>query len=553
MGRQTMTIGPDPGTPAFPMLRLRQPHGRGRPIVLAEDPVSIGRHPDNSLMLKDDRLSRFHCVIEPIAGGWQVRDLESRNGTKVNGRRIEAHALVPGDVITLGKSAFRVELASSPAERAADARGGDAPRWEIELRRILTELPPPGDPAEVLTLIAGDGQRSEVLGTAGDGPTCLRLLLRVAAKARATDIHIEPKADEVHVRMRVDGQMVWISELPQRVGELLLGLLKTACTMRQAARDAVLDGHFSVRFPARRVEYRVSLTPTITGQKAVVRVLDGQGAPTSLDALGLLPYMHERIRRTIRRDAGLLLVCGPTGSGKTTSLYAALREIDRDAKNIVTIEDPVEYQLEGTTQLPVEEHRGKGFGELLRSVLRQDPDVILVGEIRDDLTARTAMQAAMTGHLVFSTVHAKDTVSAIFRLLDLKVEPYLVASSLDLVLAQRLVRVLCPNCKRSATVSSGVASRIGKHLGGVSEVSESVGCARCLGTGYRGRRALFELLDVTDDLRDVILGEQTVAAMRRVIDQGLFTTLAQFGYRLVAEGVTSLEEVDTVAGSGSLT
>ena len=536
-----------------PPLRLRQPHGRGRPILLADDPVSIGRHADNSLMLKDDRLSRFHCVIEPTGdGGWQLRDLESRNGTKVNNRRIEAHVLQPGDIITLGRSAFRVEIARSASSRVVDTAGtGDAPRWEIELRRVLSELPPQGDRAEVLTLIAGDNQKTDVLGTPGDGPTALRLLLRVAAKARATDIHIEPKAEEIHIRMRVDGQMVWINELPMAVGELLIGLLKTSCTMRQAAKDAVLDGHFSVRFPHRRVEYRVSLTPTIAGQKAVIRVLDGVGAPTSLDALGLLPYMHERVRKTIRRDAGLLLVCGPTGGGKTTSLYAALREIDRDSKNIVTIEDPVEYQLEGTTQLPVEEHKGKGFSELLRSVLRQDPDVILVGEIRDDLTARTAMQAAMTGHLVFSTVHAKDTVSAIFRLLDLKVEPYLVASSLDLVLAQRLVRVLCTHCKRPVTVGPGVSSRLGKHLQGVSQIDESVGCSRCLGTGYRGRRALFELLDVTDDLRDVILGEQTVAAMRRVIDQGLFTTLAQFGYRLIADGPTSLDEVEAVAGSGA--
>jgi type II secretory ATPase GspE/PulE/Tfp pilus assembly ATPase PilB-like protein len=216
----------------------------------------------------------------------------------------------------------------------------------------------------------------------------------------------------------------------------------------------------------------------------------------------------------------------------------------------VTIEDPVEYQLDNITQIPIDEAKGNTFGGLLRSVLRQDPDVILVGEVRDEETARTAMQAAMTGHLVFSTVHAKDTIAAVFRLLDLKVEPYLVANSLDLVLAQRLVRILCDHCKRPTSIPPGVATRLGKHLQGRNEMYSATGCPRCLRTGYRGRRALFELLEFNDELRDVVLREPTIAAMKKVIEQGLFTTLAQFGWRLVADGATTLEEVDRVAGQG---
>jgi type II secretory ATPase GspE/PulE/Tfp pilus assembly ATPase PilB-like protein len=241
-------------------------------------------------------------------------------------------------------------------------------------------------------------------------------------------------------------------------------------------------------------------------------------------------------------------VCGPTGSGKTTTLYNALRSIDRHARNVVTIEDPVEYQLDNVTQIPIDEGKGNSFNQLLRSVLRQDPDVILVGEIRDEETARTAMQAAMTGHLVFSTVHAKDTIAAIFRLLDLKVEPYLVSSSLDLVLAQRLLRVLCEHCKRPIPVAPGQATRIGRFLGGKTQVYTGTGCARCLRTGYRGRRAIFELLDFNDELRDIILRDPSIQAMKKVIEQGLFTTLAQSGWKLAAEGVTSLEEVDQVCG-----
>jgi type II secretory ATPase GspE/PulE/Tfp pilus assembly ATPase PilB-like protein len=284
------------------------------------------------------------------------------------------------------------------------------------------------------------------------------------------------------------------------------------------------------------------------GQKLVVRILDSRGSPTSLPDLGMLNYQYDRIKQVCDQDSGLILTCGPTGSGKTTTLYNAIREMDRTTRNVITIEDPVEYQLPGVTQIPVDEQKNNTFGQLLRSVLRQDPDVILVGEIRDEETARTAMQAALTGHLVFSSVHSKETITAVFRLLDLKVEPYLVANSLDLILAQRLVRVLCDHCKRLAPVAPSQASRLGKFLQGKTQIYTATGCSRCLRTGYRGRRALFELLDFNDELRDIVLRDPSITAMKKIIEQGLFSTLQQFGWRLVAEGVTSLDEVDRVAG-----
>ncbi|MCA9300923.1 MAG: type II/IV secretion system protein, partial [Phycisphaerales bacterium] len=350
-------------------------------------------------------------------------------------------------------------------------------------------------------LINASGKGTEALRKAAHGPQALGFLFLIAMATRATDIHIEPKKDDFTVRMRVDGRMVWVCDLPRKVGDLVGGMVKAACEMGQAARDAIQEGHFSARFEDRRVEFRVSFTPSLNGQKLVIRVLDQMSAPSSLSELGLLEYMQRPVQRVCRQDHGLLLVSGPTGSGKTTTLYNCLREIDREARNVITIEDPVEYQIDGVTQMPVNEMRGNSFGSMLRSVLRQDPDVILLGEVRDEDTARTAMQAAMTGHVVFSTIHAKDTITSIFRLLDLKVEPYLVANSLDVVLAQRLVRVVCPMCVRETRLTPGQSSRCGRFLKGRDEVPIAVGCRSCLRTGYQGRRAVFEMVEMTDELR----------------------------------------------------
>lgn len=548
----------------MPKLLLRPSNWQGRTIKVEAEPVSIGRHPDNVICLHDERLSRFHCVIEPDGGGgFRVRDLGSRNGTRLNELKITEAPISEGDRFRVGAHEYIAELVSDGSPPSASEskkprksapaevrpRAGEAD-WYGELERLLNSLPPKDEREEPVQLIEANGNESDALAGTGEGPRALLILIQMASKSRATDIHIEPRTTESNIRMRVDGQMVSLVEAPRRVGDLINGVVKAACQMGQAARDAVQEGHFSCKFPDRRVEYRVSFTPSVHGQKLVLRVLDERGIPHSMEELGLAGYMYDRLKRTCDQDHGLLLVCGPTGSGKTTTLYNALRQIDRYSRNVVTIEDPVEYQLDNVTQIPIDSNKGNTFGSLLRSVLRQDPDVILVGEIRDEETARTAMQAAMTGHLVFSTVHSKDTISAVFRLLDLKVEPYLVSNSLDLVLAQRLVRVLCDSCKRPVPISPGVATRLGKFLGGKTQMMTATGCGRCLRTGYSGRRAIFELLDFTDDLRDVILKEPSIQAMKKVIETGHFTTLAQSGWKLVGEGVTTLEEVDHVAGQG---
>ncbi|MDX2017632.1 MAG: ATPase, T2SS/T4P/T4SS family, partial [Planctomycetota bacterium] len=549
--------------PCMPLYVLKAIRGQSGNIALGREKITFGRHPDNAVVLQDDLASRHHCTIEQgaLPGQFIVTDLGSRNGTKVNDVRVKSQAVAPGDMIRIGHHEYLLEeegadavVASADDSKAGDDNGHEGegkgpPAWVTELTELLNSLPPAAEP-EAVAMVDSGGKSSSALSAGSDGSKAVKLLLQTSSKARATDIHFEPKGDVYHIRFRVDGGMVSITNLPNRVGELVYGLIKTACQMKLAGRDAVQEGHFSAKFPDRRVEFRVSFTPSVHAQKLVLRILDQRFIPHAIGDLGMATYMTDRIRRVCQQDHGLLLVCGPTGSGKTTTLYNALREIDRDTRNVVTIEDPVEYQLEGTTQIPADHDRGNTFGSLLRSVLRQDPDVIFVGEIRDDETARTAMQASMTGHLVFSSLHAKDTVSAVFRLLDLKVEPYLVANSLDLVLAQRLVRTLCEHCKRTVPVTPGVATRLGRWIQGKTEMWVPTGCGRCLRTGYRGRRALFELLDFNDELRDVVLKEPTITAMKKVIEQGLFTTLAQFGWKMVAEGQTSLDEIDRVAGQG---
>lgn len=570
-----------------------------RPLVLRTESYGIGRHPDNQIPIRDDLASRFHCVIEPNDDGQlSLKDLGSRNGTKMNGQRITEVLLSPGDIFSVGKHVFEIERVEESAEtpngkRGAgpasagggfDTRAGDdldvtvdepsapataprqvvthgaspyadrraAPRqadpeWAKTLRATVRTLPPKTDVDETVAILDPHGNPSQALASESDGPVAMRLLLLTASKSRATDIHCEPKGEMVGVRMRVDGQMIHMVDLPNEVGELINGIVRTACQMKQAARDAVQDGSFSTILNRRRVDYRASLTPTIYGQKLVMRVLDARIAPHKLAEMHLPKYMYDRLLQICGQDTGLLLTCGPTGCGKTTTLYNVMREIDREHRNVVTIEDPVEYYIDNVTQIPAA--RNQTFGDLLRSVLRQDPDVILVGEIRDQETARVAMRAAMTGHVVLSTVHTRDSIGAVFRLLDLGVEAYLVANSLDLVVAQRLVRVLCDNCKRKIRTTPGQQSKIGRFLEGKSEVYTATGCKHCLMTGFVGRRAIFEMLDFNDELRDIVLRDPTIKAMRRAIEKGVFTTLQQAGWRLAAAGVTSLEEVERVVGS----
>ncbi len=538
-----------------------------RRIEFGGEPISVGRHPDNQIQYNDDGLSRKHCLFERRPDGWWIQDLGSRNGTKLNGVRVANAALTSGDVVRVGNLEIRFMAPdSSPkpgrspdagARIAAtvDAASRTATGYEAAIRRVcdaaLSKQFSDVDIALVdargSTLHAADSEDSDA---PAESVQIMRLLLLACFRSRASDLHMEPKPEKATIRIRVDGVMVTLVEdLPIAVFRKIIGVVRVLCQFDQSVKAEVLDGHFNVQVKSRRVDYRVSLTPAVHGMKLVLRVLDPANAPSRLHELGMLPWMYEKLRTVCNRDAGLVLACGPTGSGKTTSLYSCLREIDLEQRNAITIEDPVEYQIEGATQIPIDSKQGHTFGGLLRSILRQDPDVILVGEIRDVETANVAMQAAMTGHLVFSTVHARDTIGSVFRLLDLGVEPYLVANALDIVFAQRLVRVLCPTCRRQVAPTLAQQLKMGKGIEGMTTIFEPVGCAYCLDTGYYGRRAIFELLEMNDMLREIVLKQPTPQQIREVLRNGLFTSLQGYGFQMVSNGITSYEEIDRVSGS----
>ncbi len=571
----------------MPYLEVKSPQGQKR-LELGLAALTVGRLPDNALVIADDKASRHHCVIEPVEGGFRVRDLGSSNGTRLNNKPVSVELLDNGDVVRIGSTELRYidpeqQQTHKNRQLTPDFKSAlednydpllqqatldidlnnevtDAQTsYEMKLREIINAaVNKPFDELDI-SLVDNRGvtlHQAESAGLdsgsddeAGEGIRAFRLMLLAAFRARATDIHVEPRIDQATVRLRVDGYMLQAVELSMTIFKRILGVVKILCQIDTSQKNAVQDGHFSVSVKGKRVDFRVSMTPSMHGQKMVIRILDSSNAPSRLHELGLPGWMYEKLRNIATKDAGLLLACGPTGSGKTTTLYSCLREIDVNTRNAITIEDPVEYYLEGCTQIPIDHKQGNTFANILRSVLRQDPDVIFVGEIRDIETATVAMQAAMTGHLVYTTVHAKDSIGAVFRLLDLGVEAYLVANALNVIIAQRLVRLLCDTCKKAVKPTPTQNMKMGAALGGIPQIYVPTGCKRCLRTGHIGRRALFEVLEFTNAMRDVVLKSPTIQGIRDIANQGLFMTLQQNGFQLVAQGVTSIDEVDRVSGT----
>lgn len=432
--------------------------------------------------------------------------------------------------------------------RRKAAAEDDLPPHLKELHERSGRLRKESFPLDKIMLIGSHKQELPAVGheDSGDGIQTLGLLIMIAYQTRSTDIHLEPKADSYDARMRVDGMLVPIVQIPKEVAARVAGVVKILCEIDFAGQLGIQEGSFSAKAPGRRTDFRVSFTPSVHGQKLAIRILDLANSPQSLDGLGAPKSLISRLRNVMQQNAGMILVCGPTGSGKTTTLYSLIRDIDRKSRNVMTIEDPVEYQIEGVTQSSVDAERGKNFSDMLRALLRQDPDVLLLGEIRDAESARISMQATMTGHLVLSTVHAQDTINTVFRLLDLGADPNMVASSLNMVLAQRLVRVLCTHCRRRRTPGTVEKQKLGSLARGV--IYESSGCASCLGTGYLGRRALFELLESNNRLKDLMLKKPTLQELKAAVRGPGFVTLRGDGYRLVAQGVTTISEVDRVIG-----
>jgi type IV pilus assembly protein PilB len=375
-----------------------------------------------------------------------------------------------------------------------------------------------------------------------------------ALERRASDIHIEARDIEVAVKYRIDGVLVhamqpiskdWLSTIISRI--------KVMSELDIAERRVPQDGRFRVRYKGRFVDFRVSIMPSIHGEDAVLRVLDKETlsekfANLSLEVVGFSGEDMRKFRRYIREPYGMVLVTGPTGSGKTTTLYAAINEIKSDEDKIITIEDPVEYQVRGITQIPVNEKKGLTFARGLRSILRHDPDKIMVGEIRDNETAQIAIQSALTGHLVFTTVHANNVTDVIGRFINMGVEPYNFVSALNCILAQRLVRVVCVHCKKAVRYSPDVlrASGLDPDVWGQIQFVEGVGCLECSGTGFRGRSAISELLDLSDHIREMIISRRPTSEIKRVArDEGM-TFLRDSALSKVREGITTLKEINKV-------
>src|SRR6266536_572653 len=397
----------------------------------------------------------------------------------------------------------------------------------------------------------------KLTATAGDMSPIIRLVdttIFTALQRRASDIHIETRDDSVVIKFRIDGGLTnAMPPIGKEHHSTIISRIKVMSELDISERRVPQDGRFRVKYNARAIDFRVSIMPSIHGEDAVLRVLDKESMSEkfkklTLDVVGFDEIDLRRFRRYIKEPYGMVLVTGPTGSGKTTTLYAAVNEIKTDEDKIITIEDPVEYQIRGITQIPVNEKKGLTFARGLRSILRHDPDKIMVGEIRDTETAQIAIQSALTGHLVFTTVHANNVVDVLGRFLNMGVEPYNFVSALNCILAQRLVRLICNSCRTVVHYSPEVLEASGLDPEQWSKVNfyEGQGCIECAGTGFRGRSAIHELLDLSDRIREMILARKPTSEIRRAAREEGMRFLRESALDKVRLGMTTLKEINKV-------
>jgi len=430
-----------------------------------------------------------------------------------------------------------------------------------DIRRMITTLPnstvfviddiiEDSDGNDVTLIEEAIEDIGDVGEIAGQSPI-IRLVNYVifnAVKEGASDIHVEPAERCMRIRNRIDGCLYKALEVPLHLLSAVTSRIKIMASLDISERRLPQDGRVNVLLEGRKIDLRVSTFPTTRGEKTVIRVLDTRSVSLNLQKLGFAEDILDTVMEKIREPNGIILVTGPTGSGKSTTLYAALNSITSMENNICTVEDPIEYHLPLINQFQVSEKIGLTFPIALRTLLRQDPDVIMVGEVRDEETSRTAIQAALTGHLVFSTLHTNDACSAITRLINMGVEPYLIGAALNMVLAQRLVRRICPKCREEYEP----ARTIRKTLKGMGyefeEFHKGVGCRNCRNTGFKGRIGIHELLVVSDRLQDAIVSDSTIANIKNIATEDGMVTLGYDGFRKVKEGMTTVEEIFHVVG-----
>ena len=464
---------------------------------------------------------------------------------KVDPTRIEVAAIDPLNprivedlTFALGKDIRVVMADPEKVEQLIQRHYGED---DTALEELWADLSSRGEEVDTDVLT-----EAELAAMADDAPIVrlVNLVLAQAVRDKASDIHFEPFESEYKIRYRVDGSLLEMAPPPKHLALPIASRLKVLANLNIAERRVPQDGRIKITVRGRPVDLRVSTLPTQFGESVVLRVLDQNAVQLELGELGMPAAVEAGIRAVIARPNGIFVVTGPTGSGKTTTLYSALRELNDTERKLLTAEDPVEYEIDGIMQVPINPGIGLTFGRTLRSFLRQDPDVIMVGEIRDLETAQIAIQASLTGHLVLATLHTNDSAGAVTRLIDMGVEPFLISSSLEGILAQRLVRRICPQCREAYIPTK--ATR--QQLGGGSDDPEwtcfrGTGCVDCGGSGYRGRLGLFEWLPVTDALRDKISQNQGTFDLRAQADTEGMITLRNSGIEAIKAGVTSVDEV----------
>ncbi len=413
------------------------------------------------------------------------------------------------------------------------------------------------DDVAPLQVVDESGEEDTNLENAAEDASIIKFVNQVltdAIELRASDIHLEPFEDELRIRYRIDGvlQEIPVPAQIKRFQPAIVSRVKILSHLNIAEKRLPQDGRIKIRLANNEVDIRVSIIPMLHGEAVVMRLLRQKATLLGMEQLGMAPGVLKSFQHVLELPHGIILVTGPTGSGKTSTLYTALAAINDDARKIITIEDPIEYQMHGVNQIQVSEKAGLTFARGLRSILRHDPDVILIGEIRDQETAQIAVQASLTGHLVFSTLHTNDAPGALTRLVDMNVEPYLVASSLEAVLAQRLVRVLCPECKTEDTSPATAALKEQVGIERSVEVFRGVGCQACRNTGYHGRHAIFEWMDLTHEIRQMVLKNASSGDIREAAVRNGMSSLNEDGWRLIGMGITTPEEVMRVAKDQSL-
>lgn len=410
-----------------------------------------------------------------------------------------------------------------------------------EAQRVMDDL---GDELDLFQLADELPQLEDLLEAENDAPVIklINVILSEAIKVQASDIHIESFEQDLVIRIRVDGVLRELLRPPRKIAPFLISRLKIMAKLDIAEKRIPQDGRVSLRLGGRAVDARVSSLPSKHGERIVLRILDRQATQLDLSSLGMPEALLSDLGEIIKKPHGILLVTGPTGSGKTTTLYAQLSALNNDTRNILTIEDPIEYDLDGIGQTQVNAKANLDFASGLRAILRQDPDVVMVGEIRDLETAQIAVQASLTGHLVLATLHTNTAVGAITRLIDMKVEPFLFASSLLGILAQRLVRRLCHYCKQSHDADDSDKKKLGLPVEQAVSLWQAVGCSECNNSGYQGRTGIYELLVVDSTVRKMIHDEESEAVILEYIRE-TSPSMRSYGYNLVTQGITTLEEV----------